>query len=439
MSLSVVNPLQLVTPPNSVLRPIELGSKMVHNYLKRVAENKRDHKFEKTRRRPSSRKTIMRGSGNYKGPFPAARPTMPSVEDMALSYGSGRVLETYGSCAGTEICWVGASTLDIGEMAKTVAQAILRKLFAQAGLIITNPSMPIISQVIFGGPGVPDVYQGGGFEIVRQRQNAVGDRDYAKHTMSQLDTLEQLAVDSGLVDEIINYSVATNDNISKTIRLFQIDANFTGITYGKCVSTLNMNNEKIHLTMKCKLIVQNRTLGATGSVDTEVLDAQPLQGKIYQFNKSHPVVREIAGVQNAPNTDTLLGRWSNTGVVLVSNTVVGYDQNIRNPPTPYFWTNCSKSANIALEPGDLKDVSLYNKVDKFYPDFMASLAWYNGAGVRRQKIGDCVFIALEERLNSGSANPIKVQYENELVNYCYLSTDRVSPMLKTYDTRTQSL
>lgn len=439
MSLSVANPLGLVSPPNSVFRPFELGGKIVKNYLKRVAENKAGYKYEKSRRK-GSRKNIMRGgSGNYKGAFPAARPNKPTVEDLALSYGSGRVLETFGSCAGTEICWVGASTLDIGEMAKTVAQAIIRKLFAQAGLIITNPSMPIISQVLFGGPGVPDVYQGGGFEIVRQRQNAVGDRDYAKYTMDSTDTLEQLAVDSGLVDEIIDYSTASNNNISKTIRLFQIDANFTGVQYGKCVSTLNMNNEKIHLTMKCKFIVQNRTLGATGSVDTEVLDAQPLQGKIYHFNKSHPIVREVAAILNAPNTDTLLGRWSNTGVQLVSNTVTGYDQNIRNPPSPYFWTNCSKSGSISLEPGDLKDVSLYNKVDKFYPDFMASLAWYDGAGVRRQKIGDCVFIALEERLNSGSINPVKVQYENELTNYCYLSTDRVCPMLKTYDTRTQSL
>lgn len=246
------------------------------------------------------------------------------------------------------------------------------------------------------------------------------------------ETLNSLAVNCGLVGEITNYAAAIGDGFTTSLRLYQID-NTASDNVGRLVSTLNLKNEKIHYEAKTKLVVQNRTKGATGSSDNlDVIDAQPLKGRIYYFKKGNPIVREMASLSPPPNTETLLSRWSESTVKLCSDISAGYDSALKNPPSPFFFQNCSKSAVISLEPGDLKEYNLYNYHEKYYEQFIRSLAWYSGAGLRRQKVGDTVYIAMEERLNSGSSNPITLQYEAELDINCYLTTNRVSPMVKTF-------
>jgi len=95
--------------------------------------------------------------------------------------------------------------------------------------------------------------------------------------------------------------------------------------------------------------------------------------------------------------------------------------------------DCSKSSYITLEPGDLKDVNLKNETVQYYSDFLRSLNWITaGTGFRRQKAGDSILIALEERLNSGSANPIIVNYEAETSILAYCTTGRVDPIVKSF-------
>jgi len=430
-----MNPLGLSTPPNNPIgRVAEMTGRFVRAAYKRYGEynDRAPRKKQKVNRKRKMKISKGYGSGYFKGSFAKARTVQPKMEDIALTYGSGITLETHGSCSGTEIVWVGASTLEITQMAKCVSIAILRKLYKIAGIDITNPGVQFLSLDNASG------FSSGGFRIVRFTMNSVGTPATVSYDVSTAETLTSLALNSGLQNEIINFASTTSDLITTVIRLYQID-NTASTNEHRTVATLNMNNEMLHLEMKQKLVVQNRTKGATGTATSlDVIDAQPLKGKMYMFSKGNPNVRELSSVGGPPNTESLLGRWSNTSVKLVSDTNLGYDSNLKNPPSPYFFNNCKKASNITLEPGDLKEVNMKNNINKYYPQFLRSLAWFSGTGIRRQTIGDSVFVCLEERLNSGSSNPITVQYEAENSFLAYLSTNRIDPMVKVFDIQTIS-
>jgi len=247
---------------------------------------------------------------------------------------------------------------------------------------------------------------------------------------------------SGIKDAIINYANASSDKILTNIRLYQndnADASPANPNTAKLVATLNMKNEMVHMHSSVKFTVQNRTKGATGTSDAvDVIDAQPLMGKLYYFKKSNPELKSLVNSSFAPNLVSLLSRWSDGTVNLFSDGSPGYEIQIGNPPTPQIWNNCSKSANVSLEPGELKDVYISNSNVKYFAQFVRSLAWFNGSGKRRQTVGDCLYVVLEERLNSGSTNPIRVIYECEATFKCYVTTNRVDPIIKTFSTSSQN-
>jgi len=443
MSLSAINPLGLSTPANNpYLRSLETGGRLVRQAYKRLGElqqyqNQRPPKRPKFDKNKLPKKKIRKmkakmgsyGSGFFKGSFAPLKRAKPTYDDMVLTKGSGASAEYFGVCQGTETVWVGASTFDLEALAFNVTKATLRKLLKQAGIHITNADVPISAVYDYAGPS----FSSNGFTIVYSFVGADGTIASTEQNFLVTQTLNALAFTSDLFTSMKTYSQGTSSNIVGIIRLYQIDKNTGGgaVDTGKLVATLNMRNEVVHYETRLKIVVQNRTRGATGSSDNaDVVDAQPLKGKIYHFKKSHPEVREMLGITAPPNTTTLFGRWTTKPIKLFSNQSTGYDQQILNPPSPSFWSNCSKTANISLEPGDLKETYLKNSTSKYFPQFVRSLAWYNGStGSRHQNVGDSMFIALEERLNSGSANPIKVNYEAEHMVSAYLTTARVDPLV----------
>jgi len=375
------------------------------------------------------RMKVTGGSGFYKGAFKALQPVTTQFEDLVLNKGSVGCIETYGVCQGNDILWIGASTCNIAEIAFHVAKSVLRKLFKQAGIHITNADAVFMNEIIFP----LNTPESSGFTLRIQYEDGPGNITDVTYGLPSGVTLNSLANLSGIKQAIIDYANASTDKLMSSIKLYQND-NFTTNT-GKLVATLNMKNEMVHMHSSAKLVVQNRTKGATGSSDAlDVIDAQPLMGKLYHFKKSNPELKSLVTSSFAPNLVSLLSRWSDGTVNLFSDGSPGYEIQIGNPPTPQIWNNCSQTANVSLEPGELKDVYISNTNEKFYQQFVRSLAWYNGSGKRRQNVGDCIYIVLEERLNSGSTNPIRVNYECEATFKCYLTTNRVDPIIKTFST-----
>jgi len=429
--------MSLVTPPNSGLRVLAgVSGHLSRQAYKRLGELHDNYRSKKQKTSSTKKKMGRRsamhggyGSGFYKGSFASLKRTKVTHDDIVLTKGSAASVEFYGVCQGSETVWVGASTFDLEALAFNVTKATLRKLLKQAGIHITNADVPISAVYDYAGPS----FSSNGFTIVYSFVGADGDLASTQQSFTVSQTLNALAGLSDLFTSMKTYSQGTSNNIVSIVRLYQIDKNTGagGVDTGKLVATLNMRNEIVNYETRLKIVVQNRTRGATGTSDqADVIDAQPLKGKIYHFKKSHPEVREMTGITPPPNVTTLFGRWTTKPIKLFSNQSPGYDVQVLNPPAPSFWTNCSKTANISLEPGDLKETYLRNSTTKYFMEFVRSLAWYNGStGTRRQNVGDSMFIALEERLNSGSSNPIKVNYEAEHYVSAYLTTGRVDPLV----------
>lgn len=433
--------MSLVTPPNSGSRSlVAVTGHLARAAYKRLGELQfvEEQSRPKKRKGSSKNKKMGRvypartGSGFFKGGFNGLKTVSPTFQDMVLTKGSAGTIETYGSCLGTEIVWVGATTCNIAEMAYHASKAILRKLFKQAGLHITDAQSKFTHELYWPA----NTSHSGGFMLRLQYADGPGNLNDVTYTLVDPETLNTLANNCNLKQAIIDYANASSDKILLSIRLYNID--YQGGTSGtsKQVAILNMRNEMIHMYSSVKIVVQNRTKGAgvagenLNFVDT--IDAQPLKGKLYYFKKGNPEIRGLDVTSGQPNSTSLFSRWGDNTVKLISDTSIGYNSQMVNPPSPQYWNNCSKHSNISLEPGDLKDCFLSNTTEKYFSEFVRSLAWYNGAGNRRQKVGDCLYICLEERLNSGSANPIVVQYEAESNISCYLTTNKVDPIIKTF-------
>jgi len=404
-------------------------------YFKRYMEGTVDDYLKKNKSKRYKEKLpfpkrmkVSGGSGFYKGAFKALQPVTRKFEDIVLEKGSVGCIETFGKCEGPEIVWLGASTCNIAEIAFHVAKSVLRKLFKAAGIHITNAESVFMNEVIFP----LNTTDSSGFTYRIQYEDGPGNITDVTAGIPSGVTLNSLATLSGIKQAIIDYANASSDKLMASIKLYQNDNDAIGNS-GKLVATLNMKNEMVHLHSSAKLSVQNRTKGATGTSDAlDVVDSQPLMGKLYYFKKSNPELKSLVASTLAPNLVSLLSRWSDTTVNLFSDASPGYDIQIGNPPTPKIWNNCSQTANISLEPGELKDCYISNVSEKYYQQFVRSLAWYNGSGKRRQNVGDCIYVVLEERLNSGSFNPIRVNYECEATFQCYLTTNRVDPIIKTF-------
>jgi len=430
--------MSLVTPPGSGSRTLALTTAHLSRAAyKRLADLQDDYARSSKRSKSSSSKktqTMGRtgqargGSGFFKGGFAQPVRVTPTIKDIVLTKGSAGTIETHGRCEGTDIVWVGATTCNIPEFAFHVAKALCRKILKQAGVHISNADAPFLNEITYPA-GTLTSY---GYTLRMQYEDGAGNMNEVTYPATDPETLNTMANNSGLKQAIINYANAASDRICVSMKLYQTDNG--SITTGKLAATLNLKNEMVHFFSTVKLVVQNRTKGAVAGSTTslDVIDAQPLKGKMYYFKKANPDLKQMNNTTAIPNLVSLFSRWSADTIKLISGNETGYDPQLQEPPSPSFWSNCSKSSSVTLEPGDLKDVYISNSIDKYFPDFVRKLAWYNGVGNRRQKVGDCVLIALEERLNSGSTNPIIVQYEAQADFSCYVTTNKIDPIMKTY-------
>lgn len=372
--------------------------------------------------------------GYYKGGFRAPVPVSKKT-DPFLAYGSKFIKETYGKCTGNDVVYLGTSTFDLAQIASTVSVSILRKLFKKCGIDISDGAAKLRSNI-----GLND---GFGFRISRVRFDAPGNSTVVGYDTISGETLNSLAVNCGLLQEITDYATGVATYITSLVELGLVDDNGTGVLgyQYRMQGSLNLRNEIVHLHMDAKMIIQNRTKGANETGDNvDVVDSQPLKGKMYHFRKSHPVVKvQFAPPATVPDMESIFGRWTENNIKLFSDTTTGFISDLKEPPPTSFFANCDKFASVRLEPGSLKDCYISNVIVKYYENLLRSFAWYNGStGARRQTVGDTVLFALEETLNSGSTNQITVQYESQYNCSSYLKTGKQPTIKVVFDQNTAS-
>jgi len=363
--------------------------------------------------------------GSFAPPYKVKKQT----EDIYTSYGFWKVKEQFGTVNGSESLYIAANGFNLQSFAYVLAMSMLRKLFRKIGKEITDFEAPLTITNLGKAYRFSLKYQWDDGNITQNTYTTVID-----------ETLISLAYNIGIVPEIESYIQGTTQAILSSIDLQIIDNYVTNSEppiFGELprhLGTLNLKNEKVHYFMSCSVTVQNRTKGAAESGNNvDVVDSQPLKGYLYYFKKNTPQTKmqNFADGVYSQNWSPF-ERTNVNGIRLINgNAALGA---MKDPPTPHFFSNCSKASYVKLEPGAMKKFYVENTYFKYYADLLRSATRYSGSSTsKRQNIADTMMLGLEEVLNSGSSNKITVQYEGENKTGAYFVTGPLPTIKKLYE------
>jgi len=319
--------------------------------------------------------------------------------------------EVYGKVTSPDCVYICHSTYDQEQLARTIALAILRKLFKKGGYDCTSTkeALPLTDFMAFS--------EGIRFQITTENIDTGALVNYSYETVAT-DTLDSIVGTNFLAQsfsffDFINLIMSQNDNavytILNSVRLFTQDKHgpVTTVSDWRLKANLNMKNEIMKIYSHSRLVVQNATKGAaSGSADDTAVDAQPLTGFFYQFAGGAPASKQ--------RDNTGLSRLRSFGLQLHRAQDLSPPEDFKEPPLPATFNNCYKASNIGLEPGTMKRADLTSTWSGYFNNILfRSLTQKRGASLQFNTPGKCQLIALEEALNSGSTNLITTSYQSE--------------------------
>jgi len=320
--------------------------------------------------------------------------------------------ETHGSVQDADVVGVGHITWHMYAVMRSIFYALMRKLFVKAGVIIQTPYEELrIVNLSDSGPS--------GFKILWSMQDAAGATTTGSYVIPNDATLESLYGATGLIAVLQNMLTEKNPaNLERVMLMSSTD---------NVVSQIILRQQRISLTVNTHTVIQNRTKSSSGLTGTDVVDAQPVKGPIFQFT-GVPKTKEISPValNIVPFNGTMLFRKSQ----LAGSDVAAWSE----PPVKSSFYNASKGSYCRLSPGVLKDM----EVSKTWNGPFHTIMNRWRITYSSTTIGACPGISqmafLEEELNSGSANLISVSYETQHTVGCNLTTVKAPNMQPYYAT-----
>jgi len=345
-------------------------------------------------------------TGFYKGRFPRAKHAMAPSDALVNRYcANGYVVaqEVYGSTSDADCVYVGHSTYNSDAIGNAIASAVLRRLLRKIGFDPDEPSQEIPFN---------SYNDSSGFELRWNHISADGSITAEVYAIPNNTTLATLVTASGFgtrVTERFNKDDGFTRYDFDRIALYSLDG-----TTGRLAAEINLKREHIEVEVVSTLTVQNRTKPATGTATTtDAVDNQPLKGILYSCNSGVPTIATMG--------NSGLEQSNINGVILQQAVDLSPATYFREPPPAKLFTNCKRSVRVAMEPGDIKRTSLHWRVSGMFNTVietkMTNIASTTGTIQVRKAPGKCEFMALEERLETGSSNLITISYECEK-RYC---------------------
>lgn len=207
-----------------------------------------------------------------------------------------------------------------------------------------------------------------------------------------------------------------------------------GEYYGGAPSTtqpmIRLDNTYIKVNTKSVIYIQNQTTADSGALSTDVIDANPVHGKIYYFKDPAPEVRFD---QNNISTHTGVGETklmmdaNADGIIYPNSTQIGTNTGAaqiaawNQLPQADMFHNLSKYSSFSLAPGEMKKITLAFKFDGLIQKFIEGQNLPNhtlvpgGAGqvnnpsiyqplTQKHALGTSLLFAVEKRLSTGDGN-----------------------------------
>jgi len=330
-----------------------------------------------------------------------------SIRNKYQAKGAVCISEIYGAVADADVLGVGHITWQIDNVCRAICYAMIRKLFASAGIVVQTP-FEVIRMI--------NQTQSGGYRLSYLTQDGDNTPVTTDYVIPADCTLETIFASSGINAILQNMITLTNpSNLERVILLMNND---------RVVSTLIPRQQILDITVNSHTVIQNRTKTVTGSSSTDSIDSQPLKGPIFQFN-GVPKTKEISPLA--------LNIVSNLGVILFRKSqLAGSDPGAwSEPPIRKSFYNAVKGSYVRLAPGVLKDMEVSkNWKGPFHTIFNRWRQTFESTVVNAcPGISQVAF--LEEELNSGSANLMNVAYETQQTFGAQLYTSK-SPNLQPY-------
>jgi len=389
-------------------------------------------------------------TGTYVGRF--KRPRTDRRATKAERYGFVGQSERYGTVTGTDVAYIGVTTVHPKEWFFAVAVALLRDIIkTHAGIDVSSIDHRIDWDVgtstgggdpVFRGiEWVPKYYdynaQTSSF-ITNGTTNApsVGQSYVMTLNDTTNTTLTDLAIElvenvfcsaafGGKVDsnfgsyELAGYRIIRSDRTSTTT----VAERYFSPTYYFDKWYLSLNIRRV-------LSVQNATPADTAdgnAVNVDRIDRNPIRGRMFKFSCPYPRLNipDYAASDIVPVfQDTL-----QDAVLIPSfDNVTNYGRWKQVPTTAYF-DRVSGVAEVAMEPGHIKDFAIYRTVTCTIPDLMRWCAVSTHTGATTQvvpryfgndELGPCVLLALEKRMSTGSNSVVlNFQMDSHVTAYMH--------------------
>lgn len=318
--------------------------------------------------------------------------------------------EVNGTVTDSDCVYLIHTSIDQQVVIKQLVKEMVRKLFARAGFVIHSEN-----EILQSNAGVSDS-SGFTVRVFEQNNNNNTIGLAVAHTLVAGSTLETVTV--AIASVFYSYSNGyTNPNANNGIELTQMCL-FDNKTQESLSATIDFREETIVMYSKSALKVQNRTLSGDGSASTDNVNANPLVGYCYNFSgvpKAKP--------RNMYQFNRIL---TGKGVTLIKAGTLT-DSGLKEPPLPRVFWNCTKSSKIRLQPGDIKEAHISQKVSTNILKLLKKIRYSVGA------IPDLLqfyspfkhqMIAMEEVINVDPEESITVSYEIDRKTYIRSITQR---------------
>uniref|UniRef100_A0A345N0X5 Capsid protein n=1 Tax=Circoviridae sp. TaxID=1954248 RepID=A0A345N0X5_9VIRU len=177
-------------------------------------------------------------------------------------------------------------------------------------------------------------------------------------------------------------------------------------------ATFRVDQGYVHIKCRSRLALQNRTLGVVGGVDTDVVDNNPVVGKLYGKSQSS---NAFLTKQNLTATFV-----SNDNTAVISETSA-LDASIQKPPNAWFF-GANKQSKVSIKPGGMvSSVLTWNTTMKLEKYFNELGNWLAGVSNAPTKLGKVRMFGLEKKLDALRTGGLNFGFEITNTHMMYVT------------------
>lgn len=233
-------------------------------------------------------------------------------------------------------------------------------------------------------------------------------------------TFDQVTDD--ILTELNNYAWTNGSCLSG----YEVYESIDGVTRS-FRSNFNIADCKFSAIVKTRCKVQNQTVTDGASKDTDQVDSNPLEGRIYKFSAGAPRLREQFMKAHESDVGLLSNDEEANGIIKMgSKTATCYQPGGLLHSTPSgstLWSNHKASSNVRLDPGSYKFISTTFKFSGTVRQFFKKV--FQTADTKsRYTLGESVLIGLEPAMRSTETDAVKVAYNIDFDMHTHLQLRR---------------